>query len=133
VIYGIGTDIVSIARMEQALARHGDHFAERILGEKEFEEFKHAAKPASFIAKRFAAKEATAKAMGLGFRNGLALKHICVVHDELGKPVLEFHEQGSRLVDELGIGEAFLSLADERDVAVAFVTLLKRIAIKTDN
>ncbi len=125
-IYGIGTDIVSVARMQQALERHGDQFAERILGEGEYLEFLRSAHPAHFLAKRFAAKEATAKAMGLGFRNGLSLKHICVVHDELGKPVLEFHEQGLRLVEELAIGDAFISLADERDMAVAFVTLMKR-------
>ena len=125
-IYGIGTDIVSVARMQQALERHGDQFAERILGEGEYLEFLKAAHPAHFLAKRFAAKEATAKAMGLGFRNGLSLKHICVVHDALGKPELEFHEHGLRLVEELAIGDAFISLADERDMAVAFVTLMKR-------
>lgn len=125
-IYGIGTDIVSVARMAQALARHGNPFAARILGAAEYQEFLQAAKPASFLAKRFAAKEATAKAMGQGFRNGLTLKHICVVHDALGKPVLEFHEQGLHLVDELAIGESFISLADEREMAVAFVTLLRR-------
>ncbi len=126
-IYGIGTDIVSVTRMQQALERHGEQFAERILGAEEYLEFLKAAHPAHFLAKRFAAKEATAKAMGLGFRNGLSLKHICVVHDALGKPVLEFHEQGLRLVEELAIGDAFISLADERDMAVAFVTLMKRV------
>ncbi len=127
-IYGIGTDIVSVARMQQALDRHGEQFAERILGSGEYLEFLKSAHPAHFLAKRFAAKEATAKAMGLGFRNGLSLKHICVVHDELGKPMLEFHEQGLRLVEELAIGEAYISLADEREMAVAFVTLMKRSA-----
>lgn len=125
-IYGIGTDIVSVARMEQALTRHGQSFAARILGESEYQDFLRTDKPAHFLAKRFAAKEATAKAMGTGFRNGLSLKHICVGHDELGKPILQFHEQGQRLIEELAIGESFISLADEREMAVAFVTLMRR-------
>lgn len=129
-IYGIGTDIVSVVRMERALARHGEPFAERLLGEQELQEFHAAARPARFIAKRFAAKEAAAKAMGTGFRNGLALRHICVVHDELGKPLLEFHGKGLELLNELGIGETFVSVSDEHDVAIAFVTLMKRTSDK---
>ena len=89
-IFGIGTDIVRVGRMEQDLQRFGERFAERILTADEFEEFRLNAKPAHFLARRFAAKEAAAKAMGTGFANGLSWKHIGVTHDAAGKPILEF-------------------------------------------
>ena len=70
-IFGIGTDIVSVQRMRRNLGRYGERFARRILSESELEEFRATAKPENFLAKRFAAKEAAAKAMGTGFSGGL--------------------------------------------------------------
>jgi holo-[acyl-carrier protein] synthase len=122
-IHGIGTDLVYIPRMEQLLLRHGMKFARRILGDVEFAEFQLTAKPAEFIAKRFAAKEAVAKALGTGFRDGLSLKHITVGHDELGRPTLEFCGVAAALIEQLQINHSHLSLSDERDYALAFVTL----------
>ena len=125
-IYGIGTDIVSIARLRASLARFGDRLARRILTEREWGEFLMAAQPAQFLAKRFAAKEAAAKAMGTGFSRGMQLRHIGVSHDVAGRPGLEYHGRAQELKDSLGIGESHLSVADERDYAIAFVTLLKK-------
>lgn len=125
-IFGIGTDIVRVARMEKSLARHGERLARRILSEEELAEFGTAARPAQFLAKRFAAKEAAAKALGYGFRDGLSLRHIGVGHDPRGKPLLRFEGRARELVSELGIGEGFLTLADEAEYAVAFVTLMRR-------
>ncbi len=122
-IFGIGTDIVKIARMEKNLARFGDKFAQRILTPDELNEFSTQAKKAHFLAKRFAAKEATAKAMGLGFQNGLSLRHIGVGHDALGKPLLQFNGYAAEFVRMRGITEVHISIADEEDHAVAFVTL----------
>lgn len=124
-IFGIGTDIVSVSRMESALARHGDRFAERILSASEFEEYRQSVKPAHFLAKRFAAKEAAAKAFGTGFRNGLAMSDFVVAHDEIGKPLLQFAGRAEKFCSEQGVGEAFLSISDEKELAVAFVTLMK--------
>ncbi len=123
-IYGIGTDIVRVSRMRDDLERFGDKFARRILTEHELVDFNSSKSQAHFLAKRFAAKEATAKAMGIGFSNGLFLNHIGVLHDEYGKPMLEFYGRAAELREQLGIGESHVSLADEDDVAVAFVTLL---------
>lgn len=123
-IYGIGTDIVAIARIEESLQRHGERFAERILADSEMEGFRAATRPASYLAKRFAAKEAMAKAMGTGFRDGLSLRHIAVGHDDKGKPLLELNGRAEELCSELGIGARHLSLSDEYEYAVAFVTLL---------
>lgn len=124
-IFGIGTDIVRVGRMEQDLQRFGERFAERILTADEFEEFRLNAKPAHFLARRFAAKEAAAKAMGTGFANGLSWKHIGVTHDAAGKPILEFSGEAENFLHRNGVTVAHISLADEEDHAVAFVTLEK--------
>ncbi|MEK6770640.1 MAG: holo-ACP synthase [Pseudomonadota bacterium] len=124
-IFGIGTDIVRVGRMEQDLQRFGERFAERILTADEFEEFRLNAKPAHFLARRFAAKEAAAKAMGTGFANGLSWKHIGVTHDAAGKPILEFSGEAESFLQRHGVTVAHISLADEEEHAVAFVTLEK--------
>jgi holo-[acyl-carrier protein] synthase len=122
-IFGIGTDIVKVDRMQKNLDKYGDRFASRILTEAETEDYHCYRKKAHFLAKRFAAKEAAAKAMGLGFRNGLQLKHIGVGHDKLGKPMLEFSGFASEFMQDKKITSVHLSLSDEVDHAVAFVTL----------
>ena len=118
-IFGIGTDIVRVERMEKNLKRFGDRFARRLLTDSELEDFA----TAHFLAKRFAAKEAAAKAMGIGFRGGLNLRHIGVGHDTRGKPQLEFNGYAEAFIREHGINAVHVSLADEADHAVAFVTL----------
>jgi holo-[acyl-carrier protein] synthase len=122
-IYGIGTDIVRIQRIDKNLQRYGERFASRILSEDEYKGFKASVRKAHFLAKRFAAKEATAKALGTGFRNGLSLKDISVTHDELGKPILDFSPKCREQLATQCIGNAHLSISDEHDYAVAFVTL----------
>jgi len=122
-IFGIGTDIVHVQRMHESLEKYGDKFAKRILTKTEFNEFIQVNGKASFLAKRFAAKEATAKAMGTGFSGGLSLQHIGVTHNAAGKPVLDFIEQAKKIVEEKNIQATHISLSDERDYAVAFVTL----------
>ncbi len=123
VIYGIGTDIVRVARMQEDLNRFGDRFAERILTVSELEEFRHNANKANFLARRFAAKEAAVKALGTGFSHGVKLHDITVTHDEQGKPLLEFSGRAREFLQEKKISIAHVSLADEQDHAVAFVTL----------
>jgi holo-[acyl-carrier protein] synthase len=124
-IFGIGTDLVHIPRMQELLDKHDDKIALRILSDAEFEEFQKVTKQAAFLAKRFAAKEATAKALGTGFRDGLSLRHIEVVNNEMGKPELLFYKQGQMLIEQHNIGRSLLSLSDEKDYAVAFVTLIE--------
>ncbi len=125
-IHGIGTDIVSIPRIRKALERHGEAFARKILTDEEWQSFVHSGQKASFVAKRFAAKEAAAKAIGTGFQKGVSMRDIGVANDELGKPLLIFLGRAHELAETMGIGERFLSLSDEREHAVAFVTLMKR-------
>jgi holo-[acyl-carrier protein] synthase len=123
-IYGIGTDIVRVERMRENLDRWGDRFAQRILTETELVDFSNAPDPSHFLAKRFAAKEAAAKALGVGFSTGLSPRHIGVTHDARGRPLLEYTERAAELCRELHIEHSHVSIADERDHAVAFVTLL---------
>jgi holo-[acyl-carrier protein] synthase len=125
-IFGVGTDIVSIPRMQALLDKQGDKIAKRILSETELASFKKAIKPAAFLAKRFAAKEATAKALGTGFRNGLSLSHIIVQNNQLGRPELIFEHRADELLSELKIGRSFLSLSDEEQYAIAYVTLMEQ-------
>ena len=122
-IYGIGTDIVQVARMQDNLDRHGERFAERILAESEMARFLEHAKPAQFLAKRFAAKEATAKAFGTGFRDGLSLRHIVVINDQHGRPELQYYGVAREWAEKYRISQSHLSLSDEPDYAVAFVVL----------
>lgn len=123
-IYGIGTDIVTVARMREALARHGERFAERLLHPDELADFAKAREPERFLAKRFAAKEAFAKALGTGLRPPATLAAIGVSHDALGKPLYVFAAALAERVSELGL-RSHLSISDERDSVVAFAILEK--------
>ncbi|MEW6445926.1 MAG: holo-ACP synthase [Pseudomonadota bacterium] len=124
-IHGIGTDIVAIARMERLWARFGMALAVRVLSEDEREHLALQTDPARFIAKRFAAKEAAAKALGTGFRDGLALRHIAVCNDALGKPMLRLDARAASLAAAFGVRDCHLSLSDETDYAVAFVIMTR--------
>lgn len=123
-IFGIGTDIVSIERIRCALERHGERFARRVLAGNEWDAYQRNARPEHFLAKRFAAKEAAAKAFGTGFSDGLMMRDIAVVNDCKGKPELSFSGRAITLCEELGVGRHYLSISDEREFAVAFVTFL---------
>ncbi|HEU0233921.1 MAG TPA: holo-ACP synthase [Gallionella sp.] len=122
-IFGIGTDIVEYARIEALWARYGERFAERLLSESELPELGAHADPARFLAKRFAAKEAFAKAVGSGMRHPVAFQRIGVTHDGLGKPVLQFDETLRTHLAQSGINGHHLSISDEHDFIVAFVVL----------
>lgn len=124
-IFGIGTDIVHIPRMQELLDKHEDRIAMKILSDTEFVEFQKTVNKAAFLAKRFAAKEAAAKALGTGFIDGLSLRHIEVSNNKLGKPELKFFHRGRRLLEELNISRSLLSLSDEKDYALAYVTLIE--------
>lgn len=122
-IFGIGTDIVEYSRIEAMWQRHGQRLAERLLSERELPEFQLHAHPARFLAKRFAAKEAFAKAAGSGLRHPVSLSRISVAHDGLGKPVFQFDTLLRSYLAQLGISAHHLSISDERNTIVAFVVL----------
>ena len=121
-IYGIGTDIVAIARMQALWQRHGERSLDKILAPAERADCLASAEPARFMAKRFAAKEALGKALGTGIRAPALLSEIGVTHDALGKPEFVF---GPQLAEHMSANalRASLSISDEKDFAVAFVVI----------
>ena len=123
-IHGVGTDIVRVARLADALERHGARFAERILDASERAAFAAAPDPARLLAKRFAAKEAFGKALGTGVAAPATLHAVRVGHDALGKPVFEFSPLLAEHMREHGL-RAHLSLSDETDYVVAFAVIEK--------
>ena len=121
-IIGVGTDLVEIGRIERALARHGSRLIDRILGPEERGRLPETHR-AAWLAKRFATKEAVAKALGTGFRDGLRLADIQTRHDEQGRPEVMLAGRARDALERLGAGQVSLSVSDERAYALAFVVI----------
>ncbi len=120
-IYGIGTDIVEVSRIEDSLSRFGEAFARRILTAREWQAFEQSNTRARFLAKRFAAKEAFSKALGTGLRAPVTFQNIGVTHDDLGKPVFDLSLELQADLENRGIRACHLSISDEKALALAFV------------
>ena len=124
-IHGIGTDLVSVKRIEDALFRYGDRFLHRILSEEEVAEYAQSSQPARFMAKRFAAKEAFSKAYGTGIGEIIGWHDVRVTHDDLGKPMLQTSPALSEQLYTQGITHTHISITDETEQALAFVVIEK--------
>ena len=122
-IIGVGVDIAETERFEKIFARYGKRIARRILTENEQVEFGRRNYPASYLATRFAAKEAAAKALGTGFGCGVGYKSIEVNNDNSGKPMLKFINAALQLAQQKQVSKVFVSLSDEKHYAVAMVIL----------
>ena len=122
-ILGTGTDLIDVRRIERALARFGHRFAQRVLVEHEYQRFCNHAKPAHYLAKRFAAKEAFSKAMGTGIHFPVNWHNVSVANERSGKPYLKFSAPLTALLAQRGIRRTHLSLSDEAEMASAFVIL----------
>lgn len=119
-IYGIGTDIVTISRIERLYKKYGITFAERMLSRIELLEFTDASDQVNFLAKRFAAKEAFGKAVGTGLRVPVTLRQIGVGHDALGKPEFICEPELPQWLNKKRIQEVHLSFSDEKGQVIAF-------------
>ena len=122
-IYGIGTDIVSIERIENILNKNRDGFINRVLTDHEKALFANKADSAAFCAKRFAAKEAFSKALGTGIGRIVSFQDLTVRSNELGKPYFMPSEKLRLYLQEKGIKHGHLSISDESQNALAFVVL----------
>jgi holo-[acyl-carrier protein] synthase len=122
-LVGIGVDIVEIQRMERLLQRFGNRAARRLLTTREFEQFVQRNRPARFLASRFAAKEATAKALGTGIARGVGFQSIEVISSDQGKPLLNLLDGARQSARLLGVGASHVSLSDEQRYCVAMVVL----------
>ncbi len=120
-ITGLGIDIVQVERVATVYRRFGRKFARRVLAVDELAAFDRTSAPVRFLAMRFAAKEAVSKALGTGFRQGVALRLIEVVHNAAGKPSLRLHGEVAKLAVLQQVTATHVSLTDERDYAAAVV------------
>jgi holo-[acyl-carrier protein] synthase len=129
-IYGIGTDIVQISRVEAALARSGERFAEKILGPQELEKYrarkaKNELRGLRFLATRFSAKEAFSKAIGLGMRMPMTWRCAQMLNAPGGKPVIVCSGALEEFMREHRLS-AQVSISDEADYGVAFVIVTQQ-------
>ncbi|MAM34973.1 MAG: holo-[acyl-carrier-protein] synthase [Micavibrio sp.] len=129
-IIGIGHDIVDIGRIERAIGNHSEKFMEKYFSKEEADlalSRKDLGQMAATLAKRFAAKEAAAKALGTGFRDGLYLRDICVSSDASGRPELAFFNKAQDILEALTPSgkeiRTFLSISDEPPFASAYVVI----------
>lgn len=122
-IVGIGTDVCSVARIEKTLARFGERFVKRILTAEERIRFERTRDKPGHFAKRFAAKEAFAKAIGTGIHPPFTWHSITVTRDRKGKPGIRPSAAMAEHLKSLGVTESHISLTDDAGVAVAFVVL----------
>ena len=122
-----GTDICELARVQQTFDRFGEHFVDRLLMNEERKLFERNKRQVRFLAMRFAAKEAVVKAMGIGFAHGVWIRDVGVVSNAWGRPEVIFSERGQAVCDELGVGEAHVSLSDDAGLIVAFAVAMNRM------
>lgn len=122
-ILGIGTDIAAVGRLRALWEKHGERALEKVLAPSELPAFAAVADKGRFLAKRWAAKEAFAKAFGTGVRPPVSLPAVAIVHDDLGKPGFAFTGPLAEAMQGL---TAHLSISDEADYAIAYVILEQR-------
>ncbi len=123
-IFGIGTDVVQLSRVEKTWSRFGTHFANRLLLDEERELFDRAANPVRFLSMRFAAKEAVVKAMGTGFSHGMWVRDVGMMPNDWGQPQIIYSSRGHAMREKLGIGGGHLTLTDEAGLVIAVAILM---------
>jgi len=123
-IYGIGTDIIEVSRIQKVMEQDIG-FREKIFSGDEIRYCESKRNKYQHYAARFAAKEAWMKAFGTGWRDGIRFIEIEVVHDSLGKPMIRLGGRARELADQAGAGEIHLTLSHIREVANAMVIVEK--------
>jgi holo-[acyl-carrier protein] synthase len=121
-VLSTGVDLIEIARIERALERHGERFLERVFTE---DEVVYARRRPAELAARFAAKEAVAKALGVGMRmiarDGIGWREAEIVGDSRGKPLVRLSGRAAERAGDLGLTEWAVSLSHTKEHAIAFV------------
>lgn len=119
----IGTDIVQISRIQAVLDRQGQRFVDRILTPFEREQYVLKHQSVTYLAKRFAAKEAISKALGTGIAQGLSFQHIEIRNNGAGAPTVSLFDMALKRLHDLKGQQVLISLSDEKDYVVAFAAL----------
>jgi holo-[acyl-carrier protein] synthase len=122
VIFGIGTDIIEVERIEQQIHKESG-LKQRLFTPQEISYCDSKKNPAQYFAARFAAKEAFMKALGTGWRDGLAFGEIEIVNDTLGKPQLVLHGKAAEMIAGRGVTRTMVSLSHVKQTAMAIVIL----------
>lgn len=130
-IFGIGTDLIRISRLQASIDRFGERFAQRVLMPEELAGYAQKKYQARYLAMRFAGKEAVAKALGTGFAHGIWVRDIGIVHNAWGKPEVIFSSRGAQVCQTLGVGQCFVSLSDEAGIAMAYAIAMRADAQST--
>lgn len=125
-MHGIGTDMVEIARIASLFERFGSRFVDRILSKSERVLFEQQHRSVAFLAKRFAGKEAVAKALGTGIGAQVAFTQISITNEDNGKPMVTLLDSANDLLSHFNIQEILISLSDERAYALAFAVAVKK-------
>jgi holo-[acyl-carrier protein] synthase len=112
VIFGIGTDVVQVARIEEVFARHGEHFVRRLLMPEEEQAFRRYKRPVRFLAMRFA--------------HGIWIRDVGIAPNAWGRPEPIWSERGRALRDRLGAGDGHVTLTDEAGLVVAVAVLMRK-------
>ncbi len=123
-LFGVGTDIIQVNRLKKSLKKK--LFLSRIFNEEEIKKCKRTKKNFNCYAKRFAAKEAFSKALGTGISKGINFNEIVVLNEKSGKPFIKLINKTKKIVErklKKKMYKISLSIADEKDYAVAFVTI----------
>ena len=123
-LIGTGIDIVEIARIEKTYSRYESGFASKVLHDDELKEMDNATDPVSFLAKRFAIKEAFVKALGTGIRGEVNWRSMYVTHDENGKPSLAFTTEFAKEINAWKL-DVYISVSDEKNYAVAHAIIVE--------
>ena len=126
-IIGIGVDIIDNNRIKKSIKNQ--NFIKRVYTAKEINISKTVKNRVNFYAKRFAAKEAFVKALGIGFRKNLNFKDIEILNDNLGKPYYNMNNKIKKILKKISNSKSldlFLSLSDEKSYSIAFATIQKK-------
>ena len=124
----VGTDIVKIDRIQAVVERQGERFVQRILAPAEVAEYRASSRALHLLAKRFAAKEAVAKALGTGIGRGVSWQDILIHHDSNGAPLVTLSGGALEVASRRGGDQVLVSLSDEDAYVVAFAVLCRDLS-----
>jgi holo-[acyl-carrier protein] synthase len=122
-VVGIGTDLLDSRRIEQAYRRRGERLISRFLTPAEQQVWQQRGQSLNYLAKRFAAKEALAKALGTGIAKGVGFQQLEILNDEHGAPQVVLYGAARQRMQQLGGRQALISLSDEGDWIQAFAVI----------
>ena len=126
-IYGIGTDIIDIRRIRRVVNKYGERFKKKCFHDNEILKSESRYKKIESYAKRYAAKEACAKALGTGLARGVFWKDIEILNNKYGKPYIKLHNTASKIIKSFNNSgcKIELSISDEKELAIANVIIFK--------